>query len=286
MSASHVQLKLEQLGFNIAAATPGILLGAPIGRVQTLLQVYPDLMRNGKLAEPWGITKCVRVMYHNEGLLSFWRGTAIKLFTIVPSFIAHTALSNFKILPVSRQDSYPVKMSKLIAKGGIAGTSAMLITYPFEYGRIRWQADVLHGGKREFSRLVDMYRQTVVSDGVRGVYRGLLVASAGVFVYRGLYFGLYDGFKSFVPRDNVTAAFVFGYGVTLSAGLLSYPLDTVRKNLLMRSGQVEKYQSFIHATKSIVTKHGVLALWRGASLPIISGVLGSSFLGLYDSFRK
>ena len=33
------------------------------------------------------------------------------------------------------------------------------------------------------------------SDGIKGLYRGLNSCLLGIFVYRGLYFGIYDGGK-------------------------------------------------------------------------------------------
>jgi hypothetical protein len=59
---------------------------------------------------------------------------------------------------------------------------------------------------------------------------------AGVILYRGLYFGLYDSLKPMVLRgqleDSVVASFVLGWGVTLGAGLAAYPFDTVCRRMI------------------------------------------------------
>ncbi len=38
----------------------------------------------------------------------------------------------------------------------------------------------------------DCLTKTYKSDGIVGVYRGLVVSIPSIFIYRGLYFGIYD----------------------------------------------------------------------------------------------
>jgi solute carrier family 25 (adenine nucleotide translocator) protein 4/5/6/31 len=46
--------------------------------------------------------------------------------------------------------------------------------------------------------LLDVYRKTLASDGIAGLYRGFAISCAGIVVYRGLYFGIYDSLKPVV----------------------------------------------------------------------------------------
>ena len=48
------------------------------------------------------------------------------------------------------------------------------------------------GGSRQFNGLIDMYRKTLASNGIGGLYRGFVPSVVGIIVYRGLYFGVYD----------------------------------------------------------------------------------------------
>ena len=51
-------------------------------------------------------------------------------------------------------------------------------------------------------------------------------------MYRGAYFGLFDTFKAILfgdPRkSNVFGTWLLAQMVTLSAGFITYPLDTIR----------------------------------------------------------
>lgn len=98
------------------------------------------------------------------------------------------------------------------------------------------------GGDRQFNGLVDVYRKTLASDGIAGLYRGFGPSVLGIVVYRGLYFGMYDSIKPVLlvgPLEgNFLASFMLGWGVTTGAGIASYPLDTIRRRMMMTSGEV------------------------------------------------
>ena len=86
------------------------------------------------------------------------------------------------------------------------------------------------GGQRQFNGLVDVYVKTLKSDGIPGLYRGFTISAVGIFIYRGMYFGLYDSLKPILLGENASVflSFFLGWGVTVTAGLMSYPIDTIR----------------------------------------------------------
>jgi len=45
---------------------------------------------------------------------------------------------------------------------------------------------------------------------------------------------------------------------------MAYPIDTVRRRMMMTSGEAVKYTGAIDATVQIVRKEGGMALMRGA----------------------
>ena len=82
-----------------------------------------------------------------------------------------------------------------------AGASSLLFVYSLDYARTRLANDAKaakKGGERQFNGLVDVYRKTIKSDGVAGLYRGFNISCVGIIVYRGLYFGMYDSLKPVV----------------------------------------------------------------------------------------
>ena len=100
-------------------------------------------------------------------------------------------------------------------------------------------------GTRQYNGMIDVYVKTIKSDGIQGLYRGFVISCVGIFIYRGMYFGLYDSIKPIVLGDNASVflSFILGWIVTVTAGLLSYPIDTVRRRMMMTSGQVGHFTS-------------------------------------------
>ena len=82
------------------------------------------------------------------------------------------------------------------------------------------------GGERQFNGLVDVYTKTLKSDGIQGLYRGFTISAVGIFIYRGMYFGLYDTLKPLLLGKDagVFLSFFLGWAVTVTAGLMSYPI--------------------------------------------------------------
>jgi len=70
----------------------------------------------------------------------------------------------------------------------------------------------------------------MTKDGVSGLYNGFGISVVGIIFYRASYFGLFDTGKALFLGDKPNLLYVFALGqiVTVSAGIISYPLDTVR----------------------------------------------------------
>ncbi len=178
-------------------------------------------------------------------------------------------------------------MSKNIAAGGIAGGLSLAFVYSLDYARTRLTNDNKNaktGGAKQFNGLLDVYKQTLKADGLGGLYRGFVVSCVGIFIYRGLYFGLFDTINPMFPeslRENFFANFLLGWSVTVSAGLASYPIDTVRRRMMMTSGEAVKYNGSIDCAITILKQEGVGAMFKGAGANILRGVAGAGVLAGY-----
>jgi len=94
-----------------------------------------------------------------------------------------------------------------------------------------------------------------------GLYRGFGISVVGIIMYRAAYFGLFDTGKAVLlgEKPGVMATFALGQIVTVSAGIISYPLDTVRRRLMMTSGQGEKlYNGTLDCFSKIYQREGAV----------------------------
>jgi solute carrier family 25 (mitochondrial adenine nucleotide translocator), member 4/5/6/31 len=105
-----------------------------------------------------------------------------------------------------KQDGYWKWFGGNVASGGAAGASSLLFVYSLDYARTRLANDAKSakgGGARQFNGLVDVYKKTLASDGIAGLYRGFVPSVVGIIVYRGLYFGVYDSLSElYVSRRH------------------------------------------------------------------------------------
>jgi len=92
----------------------------------------------------------------------------------------------------------------------------LLFVYSLDYARTRLANDAKSakgGGDRQFNGLVDVYRKTLKSDGIAGLYRGFVPSVVGIIVYRGLYFGVYDSLKPVVLVGPLEGSFLASFGL-------------------------------------------------------------------------
>ena len=73
--------------------------------------------------------------------------------------------------------------------------------------------------------------------------------------------------------------------ITNGAGLASYPIDTVRRRMMMTSGEAVKYKSSLDAFTQIVKNEGVKSLFKGGAANILRAVAGAGVLAGYDKLQ-
>ena len=174
--------------------------------------------------------------------------------------------------------------------GGAAGATSLTVVYPLDFGRTRLAADVGSGADREFTGLVDCLMKTAKKDGPQGLYRGFGISVVGIIAYRAAYFGMFDTGKTILFPDaknaNIFAMWFFAQVVTVSAGILSYPLDTVRRRLMMDSGRAEKmYNGTMDCFAKIAKDEGPRAFFKGSLSNVIRGTGGALVLVFYSKIE-
>lgn len=270
---------------------------APIERVKLLLQNQGELIRRGQLSRPYfGVGDCFQRVFREEGLFSFWRGNQANIIRYFPTQAFNFAFKGYfqSLFRVSKEkDGYLKWFAGNVASGSAAGATTSLILYHLDYARTRLGTDAMESavnGTRQFKGLIDVYHKTLRTDGIVGLYRGFGVSIIGITLYRGMFFGIYDTMKPLVLRgpfqDNFFASFLLGWSVTTFSGMCTYPFDTIRRRMMLTSGQPLKYQNGVHAFREILRHEGFLALYRGVTANMLYGVAGAGVLAGYDQLHR
>jgi len=282
----------ENFALSGAAAVISKTAAAPIERIKLLVQNQDEMIKQGRLDRPYsGVIDCTARTFKNEGLLPFWRGNLANCIRYFPTQALNFAFKDQikAIFKMKKTDGYGTKFAKNIASGGAAGAMSLCFVYSLDYARTRLANDAKgKGGDRMYNGLIDVYRKTLKTDGIQGLYRGFAISCAGIIVYRGCYFGFYDTAKPLLLGDNsgLLASFALGYVVTISAGLVSYPIDTIRRRMMMTSGQAVKYKGSIDCFMQIMKSEGFMSLMKGAGANILRGVAGAGVLAGFDKFKE
>ena len=140
----------------------------------------------------------------------------------------------------------------------------------------------------------DCIRKIAKIDGIAGLYKGFTISVTGIFIYRAFYFGGYDSGKRWVFGDeenlkkaNLLKKFFFAQFIVTTSETISFPLDTVRRKLMMQSGRkgtnVEiKYTGTMDCFRKTFSEEGINGFFIGNVSNIWRSIGSSLVLVFYD----
>lgn len=265
---------------------------APIERVKLIMQTQDT---NPQITKKYtGMSDCFVRVAKEEGFWALWRGNWANVVRYFPTQAFNFAFKDAyqKIFNPYNKRTDPGKwfLGNLMS-GGMAGASSMVFVYPLDFARTRLGVDM---GKaesdRQFKGLLDCAFKIFKSDGLTGLYRGFGVSVIGIFVYRAFYFGCYDTGRDLLLtgnlKDSLVIKFFFAQLVVTSSESLSYPLDTVRRRMMLQSGRVIKeYTSAVDCFSKILKNEGASAFFKGNFSNIVRSIGSSMVLVLYDEMK-
>jgi solute carrier family 25 (adenine nucleotide translocator) protein 4/5/6/31 len=274
------------------AAAVSKTAAAPIERVKLLVQNQGEMLKQGSIDRPYkGVIDCTTRTFQSEGPLAFWRGNMANVIRYFPTQALNFAFKDTvkSMFKTAKDAPQYEKFAKNILSGGCAGSLSLTFVYSLDYCRTRLANDAKSkDGKRHYNGMIDVYVKTIKSDGIQGLYRGFVISCVGIFIYRGMYFGLYDSIKPILLGENASVflSFLLGWVVTVTAGLMSYPIDTIRRRMMMTSGQAVKYKGSVDCATQVLKNEGFMSLMKGAGANILRGVAGAGVLAGFDKFKE
>merc|ERR1712226_607816 len=121
----------KKLGFFENFMLSGVAAGvsktaaAPIERVKLLVQNQDEMIKHGRLAEPYkGVVDCVQKTLRTEGVLPFWRGNLANVLRYFPTQALNFAFKDKvkAVFNVPKTAGKGTKFAANIASGGLAGS--------------------------------------------------------------------------------------------------------------------------------------------------------------------
>jgi len=241
------------------------------------------------------MTNCFSRVAKEEGFWSLWRGNWANVVRYFPTQAFNFAFKDAyqRIFnPFNKKTESGKWFLGNLLSGGLAGASSMVFVYPLDFARTRLGVDMGKAAEdRQFKGLLDCAFKIFKADGVGGLYRGFGVSVVGIFVYRAFYFGCYDTgrdlFFTDKHKDNIIMKFFFAQLVVTSSESLSYPLDTIRRRMMLQSGRaVKEYSSAFDCFQKIMKNEGASAFFKGNFSNIVRSIGSSLVLVMYDEMKK
>jgi len=297
---------------------------APIERVKLLIQLRGSIEKIHKNKNA-SARRVALDVYQTQGLLAFWRGntpnvirqggTAALNFMLMDSYKrAITPILSYTLsFPSNRSESQRIRSRTRLSSflsGGFAGGTTTTVLYPIEFLRTRLAMDM--GNSIETRKypngMRDVFFAIYKLDGLRGLYQGYGIAVVGVILYRGLHLGGYDAVKNEMlyrkqmklgkdemknqfDQETLTMSerFAAAQIVSIVAGTMCYPIDSVRRRLMMQAGlpsNVErKYNGSMDCFRKVAKQEGMRGFYLGIGPNVIRSFGGALLLVGYDVFK-
>lgn len=278
---------LDFVAGGISAAVSKTVV-APLERVKIILQIQDSHKHIPKDQQYKGVVDCFSRIHKEQGFLSFWRGNVVNVVRYFPTQALNFAFKDtYKKLfldGVDKKDFWRFFAGNL-ASGGAAGATSLMIVYPLDFARTRLGADVgKAAADREFKGLFDCIGKCYKADGViRGLYPGFVSSVQGIIIYRAIYFGAYDTAKEMFDNPGLLARFGIAQTVAACSVTVAYPFDTVRRRLMMMSGEGEKmYSGTIDCWKKILKDEGAKGFFKGNYTNVLRSIGCALVLVGYD----
>ena len=272
---------------------------APVERLKLLFQTRASnvAVLANQSQQLQGIFPTIRYIVQTEGVLSFWRGHFATLLKYIPmqvlNFTFHAKLD--RIFPKYDVTTNPyLDLASNLAKGSLAGMSSIAIVYPLDNIRTKMASDLGKSfAEREFSGFTDCVRKMYLRGGARSFYTAFQYSLFSAGLYRGFYFGLYQtAMKAADPKEGkIWYSLVFAQLSTNLAGFIVYPIDTVRRNLVVQAAKTEESRklvsdkTFTACARRLYRERGIQGLYAGCLINVLRGAGGSLVLVFYNDLK-
>lgn len=266
---------------------------APLERVKIVLQTQDAALKPGETPQYRGMLQCGRGIVQNQGVAQLWRGNFTNCVRYFPTqaigFACKERYQKFFVRP-KEEVGFWRWFAGFLAAGGAAGATALCFVYPLEFSYTRLAADKAG----QFKGMGDVIKSINKKEGPIGLYRGFGPSVCGIVVYRAGYFGFYDVGKQMTGLDgknaNIFAKFGLALTVDIAAATWAYPIDTVRRRLMMQAGKPaaeKQYTNSLGCIKHIMANEGgVKGFYKGCFTNNVRAIASALVLVLYDELKK
>ncbi|KAI8639678.1 mitochondrial carrier domain-containing protein [Parasitella parasitica] len=253
------QRKLPQLAQDVIAGTLAgwaqVLVGQPLDTIKVMLQTQSSshIYRSA--------TDCFRQLVRQEGVKGLYRGVAPPLAGIgFCNAVMFMSNGYFRRL-LQKDASKPLSIFEIGAAGSMAGSVMSFLNCPIELLKVKLQTQDSQG----FKGVIDCGVRSIRSQGLMGIYRGMVMTLLrdvpGTFAYFVCYESFKKLFKSMRKDGQLkTIDLLMAGGFSgFAAWVPSYPQDVIKSCYQNET----RFKSYRQVFTEILRRRGPRAFFNG-----------------------
>ena len=242
---------------------------APFERVKLIIQNRNVAFSNQRAYA--NVFDASRNIFKDQGLRSFWRGNGTNLMRIMPTYAMRFTFFDF-FRDLTTKEGIPPTLTQQMMAGAMSGLTTASVTYPLDLLRTRisttTSSKVTYG---VFRLATDIVKK---EGGFRALYKGFFVSAIEITPYLAITLGGYEFLKSYLlslSDENVTTlgtrkSLLAAWGSGLAGSIACYPLDTVKRQLMLDANLVRYNGRISICLQRMYTEIGIRAFYRGCTL--------------------
>lgn len=262
---------LQQLvgGLVANAVTKLIMSPLDVTRVVQQLGIEATPSEDPTTPKPqYDLVDSVKFIYQRAGVGGFFAGMSVSLLRFIPTQVASvTGRLIATYVDVNEDDATPVAIAKIIFIAGVPALATVTVSYPFEMAYTRAVLRKLKLTSRSQALTMSELRRR---HGLAAWYRGIVSSSAGLLLYRFLFYFTYNTADRLLPGQTIARVAVRGMLATIVTGVATYPVDLIRRRQL---ADPVTHKSTVTCARTIVQREGLRGLFAGMTSVLVLGAL-------------
>jgi len=249
----------------------------PFARVWETYMAQRGLRAEGQLpasSEPMSLLETYRYVQKVGGYRGLFQSAGFKTLCALSEPYIHWAAMT-AVLTVTGEPQTQTQLLCIRLAVTVAGTAA---TYPLIFLRYRMLVDSSAPTAKEITQ------KTYAQEGLRGFYRGSMSLLCSIVAYRSIYYGCTSLTRTLASPNQPLALFLVQYTNTLVAGIVTWPIDVVRRRAFLRVGNPQRPggNAFVIG-REIYANEGPVALWEKCGMNLLRGIIRAFGSVLWDT---
>ncbi|CAO2837979.1 unnamed protein product [Amaranthus hypochondriacus] len=193
-------------------------------------------------------------------------------------------------------------VAKDLTAGTVGGAAQLIVGHPFDTIKVKLQSQLtpLPGQPPKYTGAMDAVKQTIASEGPRGLYKGMGAPLATVAAFNAVLFTVRGQMETLLRSEpgvplSIGQQIACGAGAGVAVSFLACPTELIKCRLQAQSSVAGpgiaalpvKYGGPIDVAKHVLSEAGTRGLFKGLAPTLAREVTGNAVMfGVYEAVKQ